>query len=798
MRTLTVKNQSGEVFEVDENNVMQAEKDGFLPVVSNGQEEHRVSYNDLPQAEKDGFSIVDQSKKPSILASALRKGAQGVSSGLSDEISGLTEAAGRAVGFRGAGGPIKDISIDERGPTLNLNELKDSYNTGKLEERDRLDLDQKTNPVTSTVMELGTAIASPMNKIAGGMSMLKGGAVLGGLNAFGRSEADSVGGVALDTALGAGTGAALGYGTQKAIGALSPAMQSVAQKISPAREKKNMSEIISAANRLGVKPTPGMLDDTGFVERMEYTLANSPSLLGQRVKRAQESVAQGVDDAIQSATKEASGLSSNQIGEKFKSALGSKIAERSGPISQVFDEVAESTKYIPLTERSKELVLKKIAELPEFRLSGGSGKLGEFQAMLQRAETAADVKTIGSLLNQEIRAAKGSERMALSAAKDIVQKFEKNSIMRSAIQQAREGGMREATGRKIGNEIIGELKDARAAYKTLADDLGQIAENARIKFQGPSTFVDDVEKITSERIQDKFFNVENLRQLQALKTKFPEEFELLKQGKLKDIVDASFKSTSQGDGISANRFVTEINKIGPEAKELLFGKSVQLLKDVETLQRSMPRNFNPSGTASQQTWANALTATPGDIPNFLLYKGASSNLGKKIQQNVSLPSTSDVAKVSVDALKRVQGPSAILAGTGTSAGTQSIRIGNEEKGIARWISKGQERVLEADSSIDPEFLKQNKSNKQIRQGLIFAGEAKPGSSRLNEIINQIKSSKEYQEFQKKKEKSAQGKEPDQSSVKPKTKFPKVVLKGEYSAVVRNDKELEEALAEGWA
>lgn len=788
MRTLTVKDQSGQAFEVDEDKVLQAEKDGFLPVVSNGQEEHRVSYNDLPAAENDGFKLVGP--KPTATASALRKAAQGALFGFSDEIAGWTEKTGRRFGVKGAGGPLQDVQWTGAEPTSDPVELEKAYTEGRDAERERLRIDAETNPMVSGAAELGAAILSPANKVASGLSLAKGGALLGGLYGLGSSERESALGNIGDAALGAGTGAILGKGIDKLSKAVAPTSQALAQKISPALEKKNTKQIVEAADRLGIKVTPGMLDETGFVQRLEYTLANSPSLFGQAVQRNQKAVLDKLDDAVATATKDASSLSPFQIGEKFKSGLSAKIAEKSGPISQVFDEVAESTKYIPLSDISKERVLSKISKLPEYRLSGGSGKMGEFYSMLGRAENANDIKIISSQLNQEIRAATGKERSSLMALKDIVGRFEKNSIMRSAIQTAKEGGMRESTGRKIGNEIVSDLKDARSKYKDLAQELSQIAENSRLKFQGPSTFVDDLENITSERIQDKFLNTENLRQMQNIKDKFPEQFQLLREGKIKELAEASAKNMNDGDaGISVNKFISQVNKLNPESKQLLFGdEGVKLLSDIETIKRSMPKNFNPSGTGSQQKWYESVRANVADAFNYAQYKGASTNLGKKLAQKLETPDFTPLQKKLSGTIVKAQNPVVIGGANASSAGL---------KGIEKWIAIGQEKVIQTDSSLDPDFLNQIKDQKKFKDALIRAGEMKSGSNQLKQTVEQIKSSEEYKKFQKEKEKQAQSKEPDQAAA-PKIKFPLVVQKDGYTAVVRNADELSEAKSEGWA
>lgn len=787
MRTLTVKNQEGQAFEVDEDKVIQAERDGFLPVVSNGEQEHRVSYNDLPQAQRDGFDLVASKTAPII--SAVRKGAQGLVSGFLDEGAGAMNAGLRAIGLENTAGPIENITLANDYPSMD--DLKQAYKAGRDDMRASLAKDSKDNPGISTASEIGAAIVSPVNKIAKGMSLVKGGAVLGGLYGLGNSEKETLAGNLVDTAVGAGTGALTGKVVDKVSKAIAPTSQALAQKISPALEKKNTQQIIEAADRLGIKVTPGMLDDTGFVQRLEHTLANSPSLFGQSVSRNQQAVLNKLDDAISAATKDASNLSPHQIGDKFKSGITAKVGERLDPITTAFQDVAESTKAIGITEKSKEAIINNIKKIPEVRLNGGKGKVGEYLDIISNIQTADDAQRVSSMLGADIRAAEGKDKLVLMAIKDKVSIIENKSINRAALTAAKEAGLKGDAGKQIGKELISDLKGARKGYKGLATDLNAIAENTRVKFQGgPAAYLDRIEAIPNEQIQQKFFNTENLRQLQGLKEKFPEQFDLLRQGKLQDIVESSLKPVSQGDaGVSSVKFINQVNKLNPEAKQLLFGESgVKVLSDIETVQRSMPKNFNPSGTGSQIGWSDAIYSNGKDAVNYVLYKGASTNLGNKLAKNLKTPDFTPIQKQLSGAVVKSQIPAVIGSSAAAGAGV---------KGIEKWITNGQQRVIENDASIDPQFLEQQKSNKKFKDQLIRAGDKTTSKNRLNEIVDQIKSSEEYKKFIKEKEKQAQRKEPDQAAA-PKIKFPLVVQKDGYTAVVRNADELSEAKSEGWA
>lgn len=591
------------------------------------------------------------------VGTAVMQSLQGASGGFLDEASGVVEAGGRVLGLEGLGGKFEDIGIAEGGPAIGWDDgpsidwevLRDAYREARDKKRGVLKKQKEDNPGIALASEIGGAVLSPANKLVKGMSLAKGGAAMGGAMALGNSEADltegNVGGAISDTASGAVLGGLLGKSAEKLQKGLSSAMGTVANKISPPKQKMNTAQIREAAEKLGIKVTPGMLDDSGFVERLESALAKSPSFLGQSVKRNQDAVISKLNEAGQDLTSGASNMSPYQLGEKFKSGVTAKVAERLDPISTVFDDVANSTKHIPIGERSKDAIKRNIENLDVYKLTGGSGKPSQYANMIGRLENADQVKTAMTLLNKDIQAAEGAEKQVLLAIKEKLQTLEKNSIMRGAIKTAKESKMRD--GATIGTEIVNDLRDARAGYRSLNQDLGAVAETARLKTQqGPNAFLDSLEQIPSERISDKFFNVENNRQLASLQEKFPVEFDLLKSGKLKDILDSSVDNSLNGQGkFNSSRFLKAVRELNPEAQSMLFGDKTGVIQNMQTVQNSLPRNFNPSGTASEMSWQDAIYRNLKDIPTYGLYKAASSNLAGDISKSLlKSPQMLDVYK----------------------------------------------------------------------------------------------------------------------------------------------------------
>lgn len=680
--------------------------------------------------------------KESKVETGIMQGIQGAMAGFLDEASGGVEAAGRVVGLKGLGGSFSDIGLSKEGPTLDMDVIKEAYELARNKKREILKKQSEDHPGLSVTANIIGGIASPANKIAKGMSLAKGGAAIGGINAAGYSDADNVKDLAVDTAKGAVIGAALGKGIDKASVKIGDKFRGAVEAISPAKKKMNEAEIRAAAKALDIEITPAMLDDSGFVERLEGSLSKSPSFFGQAIRRRQDQVTEKLREATGKATSEASNLTPYQLGEKFKSSLTSKVGERLDPITSAFDEVLESTKHIPVRKKSVEAIQKNIEKLPSYRLSGGSGKSGEYVKMMGKIENADDVKQVMTLLNADIRSAQGAEKMVLIQMKDKLATLEKNSIMRSAIESARTKGQ----GDKIGKEIVGQLKEARSKYRGLAEDLNEVSEAARVKMRsGPSAFLDDLESIPSERISDKFMSLENNRQMQAIAQKFPEEYQMLKSGRIKEIADAMIDNSMSGQGkVSTQKFLNEVRKLTPEAKSALFGGNLDLIKNIETVQRSLPRNFNPSGTASEQGWSDAIYRNVKDIPTYALYRTASTNLAKDIAGTLlKSPRMRDVYEKNPAIFQNIVSQIESRSGMLEQMAPKKIPISASDsesiaKGPDRWTKDGLKNVELHTGEAGSVLMGVDLKNPKVKRLLIAASDLKPGSKAMDRLIEQIK------------------------------------------------------------
>ncbi len=654
--------------------------------------------------------------------SIARGAAQGATLGFADEISGGIEALWE----KAKGSP---------------EEFGKLYKQYRDESRGNFEDAQEANPKSYLTGEVGGGLASLL--VPGGVG-LKGaqtavglgvrGAVAGGTAGLGYSNEEDLSGKAIDTAKGIALGAVLPVAIQRAGKGAQRLVNKGAEKFADAMidsgVANNADEVIAAAERIGTKPTAAMLSKSERLQRLEQSLADSPSIFGKRVQGQRSKVFKALQEKTDDVLSDASPDTAYQIGEEFKTGLSSKMHERIDPAVATFDEIRQISQNMPVSDSSKQRVIRNISEIPEVRLTGGGGKAGEYMSMIDRAQSADDLARISSMISQDSRAALGSEKHLLGLINDKVRRLSDNSTMRAAVQVAKEGGMRETTGKKIGAEIISELKDARDVYRKAAEDINDISGGARIKFKGPQTFIDDLEAIPSEEIQKRFFNTKDVSQLNALRDKFPDQFELLRKGELGRISEKAKSYAQGGRGeTDSGKFLNEFRKLSPEAQRTLIGDSVNTVSDLQTVYSSFPKNYNPSGTASQLGWQDAIASNVKDAGKFLYYKGASSNLAQNLGKSAANKAASIPQSRAIE-----QGARRVAAPASGSSIVASSPV--PTRGPERWVNDGANKLNQA--GVSQEEIEALRSTKEGRDLLIEASDASINSRRMESVLQRIK------------------------------------------------------------
>lgn len=376
----------------------------------------------------DPDQYLAQAKPKNAAESALMHGLQGATAGFLDELSGLGEAAGRAVGIDGIGGSFSDVKRNIDGGTLDMEKLKAAYRAGRDKKRALLDAQRKENPAASNIGEFTGMVVSPINKLTKGLSAAKSAAVLGGLSGLGSSKAEDAGGMLVDTAVGTALGGAIGKGAEKA----SPYIERGARKVG---QKLGEGAKAMAARAIGA--------ERGTIKSLGY----------DKVKQAG---AQALDEGLLSLRDSTDDMIAKNQALKSK---GGKLMEKA---YQAIDDAGAST-FNPLE------VAVKVEE-----------KLGKFyRSPINKGETTQLENTLESMLMRGDKNISLKEAQALKEELGSVANWKNNINISDKEKMAREAY------RIVSNEIDNAVERGSAAIKEAG--LGDVLSKGKSIFSRAST-----------------------------------------------------------------------------------------------------------------------------------------------------------------------------------------------------------------------------------------------------------------------------------------------------------------------
>lgn len=205
--------------------------------------------------------------------SLLRGAAQGASLGFADEITG----------------GIESLFTDK------------TYEQARDESRSNYDRAKQANPGTYATGEIGAGIGTafiPGLNIAKGASLAKAAgqaALLGGATGAGYSEANDIGGLASDTALGAGVGGVVGGAAQKLAPLVGKGFNAAGKKLGGYAEDL----AVNATGATGVQASK-FSDDAGrqLLDRGLVRFGDTPEKIAERTGGAMNKAASSIDEAL--------------------------------------------------------------------------------------------------------------------------------------------------------------------------------------------------------------------------------------------------------------------------------------------------------------------------------------------------------------------------------------------------------------------------------------------------------------------------------------------------------------------
>jgi hypothetical protein len=413
MKIFKVKNEAGDIFEVDEDKLSAAEADGYLPIARRGEEEYRVAAKDIAKAEADGFDMDYSNATPILSAKGLKEagagllsGAQrGVSLGFADELAGLSGALGGM-----AGGDVRSFGEI-------YDEAKKEY---KKEQQDI----EKLAPTAATVGNVAGTIFPAL--LTGGGSIVgqairpallqsaKVGAAFGGLQGLGESEAEMVSDIALDTLKGVAVGGTLGAAIPAAGAGLSKAVP-VASKAAQTVKDTTGKVLEAIAEAPGIKPAlqgyrigRDITKELGVKATSTKGKQAAVTKLNELATDIGTSLQAGTDDLATTATNDLTAAAKDllKIAKEGKKVFGDKL-------ETVSKQIMESDEPVVITGLVKELredLATKLKLSPELAPTAQV-----INNMLDTIEVAAPAKQITKTIKVAPKKGVMTENVKLSS-----------------------------------------------------------------------------------------------------------------------------------------------------------------------------------------------------------------------------------------------------------------------------------------------------------------------------------------------------------------------------------------------
>lgn len=161
-----------------------------------------------------------------------------------------------------------------------------------------------------------------------------------------------------------------------------------------------------------------------------------------------------------------------------------------------------------------------------------------------------------------------------------------------------------------------ELKKADAAWGDIfrtADDLG-MGKKLSQRYTGKEVVDEYFNNMKVEKIADMIFDVNDFKKLGKMQARFPDQFEALREQKLKSIFDKSTTQVQSGpDKFTPRKLAQNLQNLDPKTREIIFGQDKDTMEAIMAWGKSNPRDINPSGTGIT---AKLLVNPISYLPNF--------------------------------------------------------------------------------------------------------------------------------------------------------------------------------------
>jgi hypothetical protein len=363
-------------------------------------------------------------------------------------------------------------------------------------------------------------------------------------------------------------------------------------------KKSTADAVTEAAQRLGFDSTPGMTLDSPTVQGMESSLSQSPSLAGNAVRKDTEPVFKGLQNASKQVLSEAGSESEYQTGVNISRGFVGNMGEKYSNVQMGYEPFNEELpKMVPQLDDKWKLA-DQIAKSSNGHLSLDTDMdkyANSVANKIMDSNSLEDLENVRKQVGRSLETAYAKRDFnavdSLSKIQDHLGDFRDDQFVKLS-QSAAPG----PHGENMGQEMVNQYQQTRQAYAQMMSDMKDAGRLLGVKTKDPKSFIEAIQNISPEKLDNKLFGSDQFKAVQAtqkFQQYFPEQFEQMKALKLKEIAEKSLNSHGE---IDPGKMIKQVDKFGPEMKDILFGDKISTINDIKTVLQSIPDKMGPSGT----------------------------------------------------------------------------------------------------------------------------------------------------------------------------------------------------------
>jgi len=375
---------------------------------------------------------------------------------------------------------------------------------------------------------------------------------------------------------------------------------------------KDAQEIKDIGGKYGLDVTAGQISENPTVQFADDFLKNSksPSVAANSyAMKAQENFKKAADIVTNAVGADAERMTEFEVANKLSDTLSSKMSAEHKASADLFKDVADTLKVMPVEKKEIESTVKAIFESPEVMKRGelsGAKLLKKSARMLEKAETVEDLEALRKSIFGELSAIENPNTR--KAAGDIYWKLD--DMVEKHLE--RHG---KTIGGAEGNALLAKIEARRAAkaefrefmekYQPILEELG--GSNIRtapemIKF---------IKEMNPQKLANRLFQKGNIKFTQEVQEKFPDIFNIIRDHEVGKSIQAARKHSKSGE-FNPISFLKEYRNTPEELKNLKFAKEQrETLDEMVKWFGSYKDKFNPSASGYVKAGEEALKSVSG-------------------------------------------------------------------------------------------------------------------------------------------------------------------------------------------